>query len=168
MLLATELNATVIKLLDQDFNLKTQTQLNQSGIASYWFTEDLSSSACFYVSHHKLKCIFLDSNLKIKLIKTLHYHKYVQTYSTIRVGQSEALIFTVLSDKSSGSNAAVYVQYLNLSSESMTDPMKFQEFICDNSKMSTMRLMEDLYCTYVICQDMINTRCVGPAERREF
>lgn len=168
MLTATELNATIIKILDQDFNIKIQTQVNQSGLASYWFTEDSSSCACFYISSQELKCIFLDSHLNVEFAKTLNYEKYMQTYSTIRLGSTDALIFTILSDKPTGNNEAVYVQYLNTKSESIPKPIRFQEFICSNSKMSTLRLMEDLFCTYIVCQDMINVKCVSPAEKREF
>lgn len=156
-----------IKRFDQNLNLVDQTQVNQSGIVSYWYNEDFSSGMCIGISDLEIKCILLDSHMRVKVQKILKYEQNIQAYTTIRLENGGALVFTALSDDPEGSDSVVHVQILDRDGRS-SKPLKFQEYICDSFEMNTFRSIEGLHCNYVICSNIVNVRCISSAEDREF
>ena len=162
-------NTTIIKRLDKDFTVVQETFMNHSGGGiAYWYDEDSSASLCFGVSDQEIECILLDSKMKVQSEATLLYDNYVQYYSIFRVKNGDAVILTILSTDPDGSDSATYVQLLGKNGK-ITEPVKFQEFICENVfEMNTFEVNDELFCASTMCHNVVNTKCIGPAEKREF
>lgn len=163
-------NTTVLKRLDSNFSLIHQAELNQSGSVAYWYDEDGSASLCFGVSDQEIECLLLDSDMKIQTEATLYYDLFVSYYSIFRLASGEAIILTILGSdpEAYSSDSATYVQLIDVNGKT-TQPVKFQEYICENVfEMNTFELKDRLVCASTICRSVVNTKCMAPEDELEF
>ncbi|XP_003426825.1 uncharacterized protein LOC100677885 [Nasonia vitripennis] len=168
IVMMNNLNNTIIKRLDSNFDTVQMTHLNYSGSIAYWYDEDGSASSCFGVSDQEIECVLLDAQMQVKVNSSLFYDSYVQYYSIFRLRNGDAVVLTILSSDPDASDSATYAQYLGLDG-TIGSPVKFQEYICENVyEMNTFEIEEGLYCSSTMCQNIVNTKCIGAEEIRGF
>ncbi|KAJ8668456.1 hypothetical protein QAD02_010119, partial [Eretmocerus hayati] len=154
-------NSLTMKNLQSNLQTVSSIIINENQIISFSHTYDENSQLviCLAVSESNLTCQILNSVEDFQRESKIIFDGIINHHSVFHLSGQNFAIVVIISEYS-GTKLTSYIQ--EVSAGKALTAVEFQDLsLCQTvQQMSVFKMMSNIYCVVVVCQNLINTKCI--------